>query len=549
MGDDLHLAPRPVAGAIEGRLQRLWSSRLITIAAAALPFALLGTLTFANTPDDALITLRYASNLLLHGQPVFNLGERVEGYTSPLHLVLATVVLLLPGGLALLKLKLASLAFAAGALWQTNRLSRAAGLPRWAVLATLVAVAGSWDFMLSASNGLETSLVAFLATGAAASLTTQGSVRRWWRPAIWTGVLALSRPDALLIVVALAGASLAYNSAYPWWRRIRWLAGPAITLGVLLAFRAVYYGDLVPNTYFAKHLGLGAAAALGSEYLTNSVPLAGWGIGILVLALQSGLIWVGVRRFIRTRAAVGYALAVVLAQVVFILGSGGDWMKGGRFLAPAIPVTAVLLLSGVVAVLAPERTGRAMSRARRGLTVTAVLAVLVAPVAGTYLAPAWELTNGVSDSALIAAGNYPFSNMWAAAGGIADCLKPGQSVAYSEIGLFGYQHLTLRVVDTSGITTPEIAKQAPAADKHPWGVTDPQWFRPSSTIGRVLAHRRPELIIDFEEAVTAGPGGSILAGLYRRAAIIPEPHSKTLLVYLRRNFSCPVALNRIPRAT
>ena len=43
---------------------------------------------FCVTTDDPFITYRYAANLLAGHGPVFNIGERVEGFTSPLHLLL-----------------------------------------------------------------------------------------------------------------------------------------------------------------------------------------------------------------------------------------------------------------------------------------------------------------------------------------------------------------------------------------------------------------------------------------------------------------------------
>src|SRR5450631_2074674 len=42
--------------------------------------------------DDAFITLRYARNLVEGNGPVWNPGERVEGYTSFLHLMLVSLV-------------------------------------------------------------------------------------------------------------------------------------------------------------------------------------------------------------------------------------------------------------------------------------------------------------------------------------------------------------------------------------------------------------------------------------------------------------------------
>ena len=46
--------------------------------------------------DDAFITLRYAENLAHHGEPNYNLAERVEGYTSFVWLLLSAFGALLP---------------------------------------------------------------------------------------------------------------------------------------------------------------------------------------------------------------------------------------------------------------------------------------------------------------------------------------------------------------------------------------------------------------------------------------------------------------------
>jgi hypothetical protein len=518
---------------------RVASSRRATFVVASLMLLVVAGLTFANTSDDPLVTLRYASNLLHHGQPVYNLGEHVEGYSSPLHLLLATAVLLVPGGAVLLKLKLASLLFAVGTLWQTGRLSRATGAPRWAELAVMVAAGGSWNLAVSSSNGLETSLVAFLATGAAASLASQDSLRQWWRPALWTGALAISRPDAVLTVAALAAVALWSRRELPIPQRVYWLVGPAVTLGGLLSFRVAYYDALLPNTYYAKQIGLSASISLGWLYLKSVQPLSGVGAGVVVLASECWLVLLGARRFMRTRPAVGYALAILVAQVVFVFASGGDWMKGGRFLVPAIPAATVLIFSGVEAALASGRGKGAGSRRRLILAVLAVLAVLLSPVSVSDIAPAWHLSSGVSDRSLIASGGYALGRIWVRAVKLADCLRAGQSVAYSEAGLFGYEHLRLRVIDTRGLTDTEIARESPRVDKHLSGVTDLGWWHPTSTVGRVLLTNRPQMIISFDDSKTDWPGAWILHGLYRRAEIIPEPSpDRTLLVYIERGFEC-----------
>ena len=48
-------------------------------------------LVFDFVNDDAFISFRYADNLVRHGALVFNPGERVEGYTNFLWVLLGAV--------------------------------------------------------------------------------------------------------------------------------------------------------------------------------------------------------------------------------------------------------------------------------------------------------------------------------------------------------------------------------------------------------------------------------------------------------------------------
>ena len=49
--------------------------------------------------DDGLIALRYARNLVEHRELVYNVGERVEGFTSPLWVLLVSLGRLIGGDL------------------------------------------------------------------------------------------------------------------------------------------------------------------------------------------------------------------------------------------------------------------------------------------------------------------------------------------------------------------------------------------------------------------------------------------------------------------
>src|SRR6476660_1848786 len=66
------------------------------------PFTLGVLLSFSRTPDDAFITLRYARNLLLGSGAVFDIGQHVQGFSSPLHLLVSLPIAAIPHGHALL---------------------------------------------------------------------------------------------------------------------------------------------------------------------------------------------------------------------------------------------------------------------------------------------------------------------------------------------------------------------------------------------------------------------------------------------------------------
>ncbi len=68
-------------------------SRLVsTVVIAGLScLVVLVVLMYAWVSEDAFITLRYVNNMLHGFGPVFNVGERVQGYTHPLWFLLLVV--------------------------------------------------------------------------------------------------------------------------------------------------------------------------------------------------------------------------------------------------------------------------------------------------------------------------------------------------------------------------------------------------------------------------------------------------------------------------
>lgn len=215
--------------------------------------------------DDAFVYFRYVDNLLWLGRGlVFNPGEYVEGYSSPLW-----TLLLIPLRATTLdyyvSLRGAALVccalFWATSVWLNQRLSPPG--PRIS-LGTAFAMT-HYGVLAYFSSGLETPLVQ-LAACAFAVLALKPASRAWQ---LVVGLAPLIRPE-LAVPTLVLGLGL-------WWseRRFpRWLFGSALSFGCgWLVFRIYYYADLFPNTYYLKDqtdLSQGYyyfVYSLGSHYL------------------------------------------------------------------------------------------------------------------------------------------------------------------------------------------------------------------------------------------------------------------------------------------
>jgi len=209
--------------------------------------------------DDAYIMFRYARNLTRGRGLVFNVGERVEGYTSLLW------VLQLAGGYLLgvsgeLFPHVLSLGYTAGALlvWWAFIMRQANPGPRWAVaLVVLLALSLNRSWAVWATSGMETRAFTFFVLLAMYMLTRAEQARPSRRTHALAGlsvVLALAtftRPDAQLLFPLIVAYWLITRR-----RSLRDLIAlilPFVALvGAHYLWRFEYYGVWLPNTYYAK---------------------------------------------------------------------------------------------------------------------------------------------------------------------------------------------------------------------------------------------------------------------------------------------------------
>ncbi len=316
---------------------------------SALLVALAGHFYFVNrTIDDAFISFRYAHHLAVGDGLVFNVGERVEGYSN----FLWTVLLALPAYLGverfelgmLFVAKLLGVLFSAATLLVVTRTAMLGRSERERASAPLAALylATLAPFLAWGVGALETPLVTLLlALTLHSHLREDEGLRQGQKPLPWSYLLlfaaAISRPEPALLFLPLAALRLARNVYFGGPRALpRALAGLALFVlpfAAFIAWRYAYYGQIVPNTYFAKLSGDDSAATRGSFYRAGAFLHMNWnelGVLVVLLTLLAG----------RVSYRLLTSLVLFASQVAIVVVEGGDWMQGYRLFVPALPFVA-----------------------------------------------------------------------------------------------------------------------------------------------------------------------------------------------------------------
>lgn len=289
--------------------------------------------------DDAFISFRYARNLARGHGLTYNPGERVEGYSN-----LLWVLLVAPchtvGIDALLWARLLGFACTLLVILTVVKLPTACARPKDVIGCIAPALlCTNCSFVLWTFGGMETALFALLVTWGC-FLYARGRASA----SVGAFVLAsLTRPEgALLLALTMAHYVVTQHFGCASGRRGRAWATCAcgtVLLGVYAIWRQRYYGDWLPNTFHAKSGATLAHVLQGSEYLqdfcmTYFHPL------LLLLPVVTIFASPGAARW------ASHMLCMIVAAAFFALYAGGDWMPAHRFIVPVLPIAYFLVQEG-----------------------------------------------------------------------------------------------------------------------------------------------------------------------------------------------------------
>jgi len=480
------------------------------VIAAALLLAVLASLSFSATAADAFISFRYAQNLASGEGLVFNQGERVEGVSNLLWVLLMS----LSEAVRLDTVtwaKVIGVASGILALLLTAEIGRKhMNLPHGLVILGLLYVATSAGVVYYSISGLETTLY-MLQIVLLSYLLLEGKMAL---AGLVCGTLVLARPEGVLFLIPLAATLLVRRSGLR--ATLRTLLTPAAFVASLTAWRWWYYGSLLPHTHYSK---IDTSLPFAQFLLLHTKALVLYTFegfrgseAILALAVL-GAIHLGRKRLLPLAAS-------ILAVMAFVWYSAGDWMGFSRFYVPVIPLIALFWVG------AADFMRRSMTQSATKLA--GLVGLLLVPLLFSVVNTATSIRdlerNRTLNPAMHCRTHIDVARY------LAKVSLPADVVAVNEPGAIGY-YSGLRVVDMSGKTDVIAARleREGRLDEYAEYIlsTVPQYI--------LLNNRQEPWDTEFHPLHKAVYDKVLATGLYVRDCAFELNYYKSLILFVRKN--------------
>ncbi len=457
--------------------------------------------------DDAMISMRYAYNLAHGLGPVWNAGERVEGFTNPLWVGLMALVHLFPIGLNQtgLVIQIIGASFLTLNLLLVKSIVEHFSSDLFAMLSAVTLTAFYAPLNSYGLLGMEVSLLALMLTGVVwLILKSDGKFNIWVY--IILAVSTLVRFDmAVPYIVILAVMFFVQKENRR--QHLIWGTGLLIlSLGGQTLARYLYYGALLPNTYYLKVEGWPFTLRIlrGLYALVQFAYYSNW-----VLFLLPFTIFLFRRDWKVTLLAL-----VFIGQAAYSVYVGGDaWENHGganRYIVIAMPLFFVMFSWAAVELL--KKAGESLTTKdtkghegmifQVGWRVVFVVLFTFSLLNFNALIGEWksiERWNFTRRPDYVAGSDRNLQVALA----IQNVTKPGASVAVVGAGTIPYLLPDRYAIDILGKADPYIAHQNV---RTPMSVEDVPFMRPGHmkwdyayTFGKL----KPDVIVSIWEGTDA----------------------------------------------
>ncbi|MDA2889667.1 hypothetical protein PDG61_01955 [Mycolicibacterium sp. BiH015] len=216
------------------------------------------------------------------------------------------------------------------------------------------------------------------------------------------------------------------------------LAWTAATIVGFSALRLWYFGDLAPNSLYAKNSPSLAAFEEGARYVLLFVGFAVVPYLFLVLFKRG-----------RTLDRVLTPMyCVIVAQCAFAVYAGGDWMPSFRLVLPVLPLVIFAIIDQV------DLSHVSRQKLLTGLVLAALVVGISSFVQRDYIDARYKPIASGLDLEI-----QPYTPYYeAVADQLHEIARPGQRVLVAEAGLIPYLNDDLYFNDLYGLLDRHIAK-------------------------------------------------------------------------------------------
>lgn len=424
--------------------------------------------------DDAMISMRYAYHLA-HGMGlVWNPGEYVEGFTNPLWVGYMAIFHLFPisASQISLSIQVSGLVSLTLNLFFVRKIVQEFNEDLFVMLAAVALTAFYAPLNLWGLLGMEVSILTLILT-AAVWLAIRGSARFTPWVYVLLAVSTLVRTDMAVPYLIVFAILLL---AQPQYRRQHLIWG--ITLFVLFLggqtlARYLYYGDILPNTYYLKveswplplRIMRGMYAFIWFAYYNN------WAFMLLPFILL----------LFRRDWKILLLFMVFLGQIAYSVFVGGDaWETHGganRYIAIVMPIFFFLFAWGIQELFARAAASFGDGRAATlGSRLAYAFIFAIAMLHFNLLLGDWRsIERWQFDRRLdYIAGNE--RNLLAALA-LQEATKPGTSIAVVGAGTIPYLLPEHYAIDILGKTDPVVAR---GPIRQSIGIPDVAFLRPGN---------------------------------------------------------------------